>query len=564
MHRIASYLTLMLLATTSCTGEGTQDGAHIPISLVEIERGQATVHIETPSRGTQTDQEEIEVSGQVDDVDFLSNLIINENIVEVAQDGSFATMVPLADGLNTLDVLAIHSDESSSNDKRTVLKGDFLPPFHGVEDAAITTIGNNVLKKLEKTIANEIVNTDIMDFVENDLIYGRGGCSTSAWLRGATIDASNIEFLPSNDQMMINAEITDVRIDIRARAAKDTFLGCFRTTKNGTVSIPTITVRGRMIADNRDINGRGANIIIPNLDIRVPTVGYNLRRVPNWLEDLIIGNIQPVVENAFNQSFSSSIPSMIQRELSNLIQISLPNIVPGTSVLTHLNTSAIHFDESGIEVKTDINFTPEFSFDEIENVIFAPLPIEPTLENKPKNSDVDLSISLDIINQFLTNLWIKGVFNFQIDQETLNAIEQVVPIGLKDFTITSSLPPRVELKDGLLVLTNADLIVGARLEGDIFLEAATTTVIKLGIEITENNGFKIVKGDQDTFATVLNGDESGLTEGLLSTILDLSANFFIEQVNNLIEEVKIPGNANLADVLEITASNQRLEIKGNL
>ena len=303
---------------------------------------------------------------------------------------------------------------------------------------------------------------------------------------------------------------------------------------------------------------------MPNLNITVPRVRVNISGVPAWLDDIISDKMEAPVRDAFNSSFASTIPNLIKSELHNMLDVELPNLVPGTSLSTNLNTSAIHIDESGIDIKTDIHFNPPFSFEEKELVVFAPVAKDSDAAEFPKNSDVELNISLDIINQFLTNLWSQEKFTFEIDEKALETIQNTVPIGLQNFNITSTMPPRVEMKEGQLVLTNADLIVNALLGEDISLSAATTTAIGLMVEVSENRGLRLVKGDQDTFATVIEGLDAGLTEGLLATILDISANFFIAQINSLLEDVKLPGDSRLADVLEIEAQDQRIVLKGNL
>lgn len=100
---------------------------------VKVDTVPPTLNLTSPANGLITNYGAVEVSGTTNDVTSSPvTLTVNSKAVAVGADGAFSTTVTLAEGENTITVVATDAAGKSSTVTRTITLDTGLPVFHSV------------------------------------------------------------------------------------------------------------------------------------------------------------------------------------------------------------------------------------------------------------------------------------------------------------------------------------------------------------------------------------------------------------------------------------------------
>jgi len=458
------------------------------------------------------------VVGYLEDLSGSVSLTLNGEVVELAEDGSFSTMWPIADFYTfvAVDVLGYTTE-------RVYASGDIeLNDTIGMrfEQSAIDFIVDEITTQLVSgtDFNDSIAEMDIIDMSLRPLGITLLEITlepTGGYL-GDTADISlDIVESTTEGRFLISGTLPDLNMSVNFDARVPGILGAlFRFTLDDMqVSTTVSSFSSDIIATaNGDII-----VDLENMSIELDDIQLDLGIFPSWLgiingvlDFLVSGfaNIfSPVIELIVEPMLETMIPDIMQ-SFFDVIPTGLEFNIGGKIIKPIIDPESISSPSGGIEIKLGSRIfasQPEHSAFGSWYQGTGPLPQLSTTPPGGVANQMAFIVSADMINQTLAAAFESGLIHFSLTLDTgeVSLGEEVIGAGTFLLEILPKSPPTLEFVDsdtslGRLAMddlefrvsfmavdaTEFQLLFGANMDFDVMADIGVgpATVMVDGVE----------------------------------------------------------------------------------
>ncbi len=166
--------------------------------------------LESPDRATYVadgESDSVSVEGSVEDggtgVEFVS---LDNDVLEVDEQGHFEKSVDLEEGLNVLEVAAVDGAGNEAAAMRGVMHGEFVPATDSIEPGIHVRVGPGAFEATERVIENyltpERVEQYAVDNVEADQFE----------IRSVDFEALDVEITPDGEILTVSVSVEQMQI----------------------------------------------------------------------------------------------------------------------------------------------------------------------------------------------------------------------------------------------------------------------------------------------------------------------------------------------------------------
>lgn len=389
-----------------------------------------TLVVEEPERGAWVRGSGGTVSGSCEEpYSSLEELTVNGEPVEVADDGSFSTSVAYDFGLNIVETAATDSDGNRTVDTRAVLAGEFWPYGDSLTDGIVARLNQDGFDEIEVLGESLINGTDLAALVPSpayetssescvDVIFDEV-CITwygiTLYLTNPSIGGSDLELDPTSAGT-IDATFTVYTPSIDWEA-------------DGTVLGIDMSADGNIYADNITIAlslqpyVSGGELGVNVVSAAMSTAGFSFDW-DSWIYDVmdffgldLSGLVEGYLSDAVEGLMTDEIPSMLADVVGDL-EISMPIELGEDVFQLDAVPSSVSVDDLGLTLGLGTLFTTA-SWDHAETGLGSlwagySLPVYSSA-----SPDLQLSVSLDFVNELLYAFWGSGVLDISMSSSEL-------------------------------------------------------------------------------------------------------------------------------------------------
>ena len=454
-----------------------------------------TITLESPERGLFTEDASTPVSGLLtDDWSGIGELTVDGVDVPVESDGSFSTSVDNTFGMNVLELVAVDGDENPTSDTRARLYGDFLPYGDADTDGVLARINEPGFDALEVLGEGLIEGQDLAGLIPSpaystssescvDVIFDEvciTWYSVELTLSNPSIGETDLELDPDAGGW-INATFTvyDPYIDW---GADGTVLG-IGMSGDGSISADSITIDMDLLPS---VDAGVLSVSVLSADVSSSNFVFDW---DSWLYDVmdffgldLSSLVQGYLEDAIEGVIQDDFPSMLADALADLEIAS--DLDLGTTTATFAaEPSSVAVDDRGLTLGLATTFTlAEWQHDETGPGSLYGAYTTPTYGTSA--SGMQVSLSLDFLNQALYGMWGAGLLDQDLGEADLGldlgSLGSFLPFDSLAIETHALLPPQVVpgTGDAMLDLHLGDLGLTLRdgETGDVVFEVYASLV----------------------------------------------------------------------------------------
>jgi hypothetical protein len=463
-----------------------------------------TITLESPERGLFTEDASTPVSGLLtDDWSGIGELTVDGVDVPVESDGSFSTSVDNTFGMNVLELVAVDGDENPTSDTRARLYGDFLPYGDADTDGVLARINEPGFDALEVLGEGLIEGQDLAGLIPSpaystssescvDVIFDEvciTWYSVELTLSNPSIGETDLELDPDAGGW-INATFTvyDPYIDW---GADGTVLG-IGMSGDGSISADSITIDMDLLPS---VDAGVLSVSVLSADVSSSNFVFDW---DSWLYDVmdffgldLSSLVQGYLEDAIEGVIQDDFPSMLADALADLEIAS--DLDLGTTTATFAaEPSSVAVDDRGLTLGLATTFTlAEWQHDETGPGSLYGAYTTPTYGTSA--SGMQVSLSLDFLNQALYGMWGAGLLDQDLGEADLGldlgSLGSFLPFDSLAIETHALLPPQVVpgTGDAMLDLHLGDLGLTLRdgETGDVVFEVYASLVAGLDLDVAD-------------------------------------------------------------------------------
>ncbi len=464
-----------------------------------------SIEIETPERGTFSTDASTTVSGTVSDAyTGVDGLTVNGAPVTVGGDGAFTTAVDKVFGLNILETEAVDGDGNRTTDTRAVLAGAFVPYGEGHDDGLAARINQGGFDALESLGEGLIAGTDLNGLLPSPAfstssescidVYFDEICITwyavNLTISNVTLGANDLEIDPdAGGWLNTTFTVYDPSIDW---GADGSVIG-IDYSSGGQIYADSIAVDMDLQAYVLD-HVLGVNVLYAD----VASAGFTFDW-DTWIYDAmgffgldLSGLIQGYMEDAIEGAITDEVPSLVADAVGDLeIATELP--VADNVYTFDAAPSSVTVDDLGLTLGLQTRFTAQEwrHPEEGPGSLFADYSLPLYRAGTP---GMQLSLSLDFLNQALYAFWGGGVLEQTLGEEELGldlgALSTFLPFEGLSIETNALLPPvlvpgtggaLLDLQLGDLALTLYD---GPPETGAVVFQLYASIIAELDLDVS--------------------------------------------------------------------------------
>jgi len=448
-----------------------------------IDQTPPTLTVTSPDRGEVHDvATSVTVAGTVgDNLDALESLLVAGVAVDIGPaGGAFSHELPLAYGLNLIDVVATDTSGLSTTVTRAVEKStEFFPmqgrtlETDGVATAAVLVMDQEAMDDLAALVKLIIDNLDFGALVSNPLASFpcvNGACTLD--FTGVEFTSSAIDLLLQTGKLHLRAELVDMKAIITLFAPCD---GCAqdpiplpgsansaRVTLDTDVVISVVGGQTRAEALNTTVTMDGLNVVIPDptgLLQAVITLAIGLieTELVSALEVLFAALVEEQLGDALGGLFdvlniqqSFDVPSPVSGQPPNTVNVNI--VAKGVDI----SPERLQLRLDGIAASAQA-LRPHPSLGSIGHRGCRPF----TSISFPPPAPMVIGLHDSLINQLLYAVWEGGTLSLELGPGDAADLFDGFPIDDLDLKVVPLLPPVFNSCEGPNILQIGDLFVDA-------------------------------------------------------------------------------------------------------
>jgi len=492
IHSIA-VLGLALVAPLGCD----QPYADQPA----IDPNAPRLHITTPELGTFAgDVHQVEVTGTATDDELVTSVEVNGVTATVQADGTFAATVPVVPGTNLLHAIAKDAQGNLGKETRAVVAGPTVTLDRSIAQSITASISAQTFDAIARGASNYITTADLTALIapsnpvidigtvngQPDCLYGQGAVTL------LDVGASDIQLYPTPGGLMLDATLTDPRIDMHLQWS----VSCLDGSRDVTVTASSVHIAG-LLAAGQDFFGN-IQFQLQNPDVTISNFNVNLGGVPQTIIDLL--DLDTRLGPVLGWAVEKFVVPMLNDSLAGLSQTKMLDVFGRTVDITMVPTR-VDFDNDGALVILDSELRAEGDSGEFVYV-------QNTLPAIDKSQGFQLAVSDDAANQLLTSLWSAKALDAGIDLHT-------GPYGevgkLYDrVEISAKAPPFLDASGDHLKLVVGDLIASFVDGEEVVTRIAINAEIDLAVSADPQTGaLRLDVGSPTTYVDILDDGVDG-------------------------------------------------------
>jgi hypothetical protein len=536
---------------------------------IVVDQTGPTLTITSPERGLapQGGAPMVTLSGSVsDNLGTISWLTILGETVQVPEEGGdFSVEVPLAYGVNILDVQAADQWGNERTAARSVFWSDdhyTLSPASfdtdAVTKALIVDLGQSLiddgdhdpdnLNDLATIMEVVMAGIDLSGLVPNPLTTFpciAGDCEVHA--TNIVIGSAAVSMQLIEGGIAITLGLVDFSMDIEVHTPAvsifpaQVLTGIF-TVDQITVDMDTLLSmeNGELIvdADNVAVDFKNTSILL--FDSILPILDDLINQGLDFIEPALLGILETAIPFLVEEEISKALSQFAEAfsldeeiELPALIEGQAPTVLKLQSKPSQVFPTAksLRFEMDGLSYAVDgvrpydVPGSPQFS-------TCGPPGDIPT----PPTGPMVAGVHDDFLNQLAFAIWDSGTLNMSLDGDSLGDLDLAsYGVLLNALELDGMLPPMIESCDGVMKLQVGDLFLDADLillgeaaQFSMWLQVEAT--INFVSEVDDEGVSKLVFDLQDfdtlfmevvTNAGMFEGDDAGLVDLIGNTMLPL-------------------------------------------
>ncbi|MDP2307702.1 MAG: hypothetical protein Q8P18_16885 [Pseudomonadota bacterium] len=505
-----------------------------------------TLDIDTPERGTFSTDAATNVSGTVtDNYTGVTSLTVGGEEVAVESDGSFSTSVENVFGLNILESEALDGDGNATTDTRAVLAGAFLPYGNAVGEGVAARINQGGFDTLEALGEGLINGTDLSGALPSPAFSTESESCIDLLFDEICITWYSIALYVTNPYL----GGTDLELDPDAGG-----------WINGTFTVYSPSIDWAADGDVIGIGYSGsgqiyANSITIDMDLQPYVIdgvlGVNVLAVDvtsdgftfdwdSWIYDVmgffgldLSGLIQSAMEDAVEGVIADEVPSLMADAVGSL-EIATDLEIEGGVYSFDAEPSYCSVDDLGMTLGLGTTFTTSMWNHGTEGPgsLSGDYSLPLYASGTP---DMQLSLSLDFMNQALYAFWGGGLLDRTLGEQELGldlgSLSTFLPFSSLSIQTEAMLPPVLVpgTGGGLLDLQIGDLAMtlfdGAPEDGNVVFQVYASIVVELDLDVSAEGTLLPSLGETTIWFDVVvpsaGTEASGDAEALLGALVPM-------------------------------------------
>jgi hypothetical protein len=520
-------------------GGGEDDGSTV---VGEGDPSAITIEIQTPERGTLSQESQVSVTGKVTSTDAdIESVDINGTAVTPGGDGTFQATVPLAEGITVIQTTARDAAGNQAIDARGVLAGTLVDAATPVTDGVMISISGEAMSGLSTAVSDLANGTDFTALATslNPVVNTGDGCND------ARVFVESIEHGP------IDVGVTPAAGSLSAA------IGIGSLVVRGHVDFSAVCIDGSagftMTADSYDVGGS----IVPSLsgsEIAVTLegvtsnftgFGIDVNGVPGFVESLFTGTARDKIAEILRDQISQMIPPLANSFLSGFLAESLTIPIFGQNLSLAIAPTEMTWTEQGGTIVVDTTATVEG----LEGATYLSTPTA-----RPSDADLGatglrVAVADDVLNQLLASIWASGALDDTMLPLPGDALSAAFGGDVASAQLTMILPPvaNFDTTTGTARLTVGDLQLDAvSSSGETLASFVLSAEIDLAVESSSDGRVKIITSAPQIVAQILSQSEGlalPLTPDQVAAIAELGIKQVSLLADDLLENIPVPGIA---------------------
>lgn len=482
------------------------DGLEDSVGPLLIDSSGPTVVLDSPDRGTFTEDASTTVSGlAVDDYSGVTSLTVNGDPVSVDGSGAFTTTVDNVFGLNILETEAVDGDGNPTTDTRARLAGDFLSYGSAAGDGVVARINESGFDTLESLGEGLIGGTDLSGMLPSPAYSTSSESCIDVIFDTICITWYSIDLYVTNPYI----GATDLEIDPDAGGWLNTTFTVYDPSidwaADGTVLGIGMSADGQIYADNIsvdmdlqpyvDAGVLGVNV----LAVDVSSAGFTFDW-DSWIYDVmdffgldLSSLIEDAMVDAVEGLISDEVPALVGDVVGDL-EIATDLEIDGGTYTFDATPSSVSVDDLGLTLGLATSFTTaawvhsESGPGSLYGDYSVPLYASAT-------PGMQASLSLDFLNQALYAFWGGGLLDRTLTEQDLGldlgSLSTFLPFSSLSIQTEALLPPVIVpgTGDSLLDLQLGDLALtlynGDPADDDIVFQVYLSVIAGLELDVTD-------------------------------------------------------------------------------
>lgn len=288
-------MTWVLLLACAGDSEDASEGVHVPV-LPEL-------RVDVPERGAFLGSDDtLVLRGRAIAGDArLTELWVDDERVELDDQGNFATELSCDPGLRVIGVRVVDADGERAVDGRSVLCGADHGANSVIEGAVRMRLGPSVLDDDAPDVDDVAAMVELLasdPTLTQDLIgqeFESSGATVT--LTGLELGPMAVDLEPTRDLLQGQATVSDLVLD---------FDVSFWLSTSGTVWIDTLVIDLDLVPTG------GTGIDVRNVDATINGMTMEIEWVPGWVESLLDGWVRSTLEEQLADTLAGAAGGLIE------------------------------------------------------------------------------------------------------------------------------------------------------------------------------------------------------------------------------------------------------------
>lgn len=471
-------LSASLLALSACKGGEEEE-------LERLDTYDARVVLESPAAGSWSPAGTIVATGRAKDTEAVT---VMGQETRLDAEGAFRAEVELPRGISVVEASAKDPRGQEAFARNGVIAGDFVDPEGAVERAMAVRLNQGGLDDVLGLVGGYLEPATIssaatgLNPVYDDAygVWGWDAVEIRADLEAIDFSTPQLEVSPSRGELTLSVALPDLLVELYAEGEA---VG-IDFDSDVTLMAERAEITGTLALDVED-----GDIVAELVDAEVSLVGfsYDTSLLPGAVEDyLFVETIRGKIEEMLLVKIEEMVPSLLSDSLAGL-DPSFDLELLGTPLSVAAGFASLSIDEQGVSLVVDVDSAAPAAGTKTYEGVLTTGHVSPAADS---HADLGISISDDLLNDLLFELWRAGLMDMELSTDAGNLpVGLLAALGDDEGTLTTEavLPPVVVQTESGFQLQFAELLLHIETEngkGEI-LDFALAGFVDLDLEVVD-------------------------------------------------------------------------------
>lgn len=394
------------------------------------------IEVLEPARGLATPDGSVRLVARVRDASGIDTVMLNGTPVPVRGDRIEAN-VPLAAGLNLLEVQAIDTAGNLEQAVVPVLGGEFLAADRRVPQAIEVRLNQDAFDKVSQVVSQKLGGADLERAIKakNPLVDdSKGLAKLQLNATGFENGRPRLSLTPTRQGLVARARIPNLKLTSKVKG-KVTFVP-FGSTVTVGAKEAVLSARATVGVD------RAGKLTTSLRDVAVQLDGFSLdiKWVPGFLENLARNKVRKAIETKVAAQLEAALAPALQDAIAGRLKPIRRRIL-GETIDFDVRPDAIAIDDRGLSLTLDMNLgvvvPPGTQIPSSPGSLFVPVAQAPAVNT---GASFELSPHTNLLNRIAHTVWQGGLVNLDLDPETVDKLNLSPTLKLDAFMLSVIFP----------------------------------------------------------------------------------------------------------------------------